>query len=227
MNKKINIYHGSSHIIEEPVWGYGKDYNDYGLGLYCTENSELAKEWACTENIDGFSNQYEIDLSGMDILDLSSKEYCILHWITLLVLNRKFRLSTPVMRRAVDWLSDNFYINADNYDIIIGYRADDSYFSFARAFLSNEITIQQLSVAMKLGKLGEQVVIKSKDAFEKLKFISYETVDSNIYYPKRKYRDDEARSNYLKTIEELDMDGLYLSDIIRERMKSDDERLRY
>ena len=39
------IYHGSDHIIEKPKYGYGKTYNDYGVGFYCTENPDMAKEW--------------------------------------------------------------------------------------------------------------------------------------------------------------------------------------
>ena len=42
----MRIYHGSKDIIKIPLYGYGKKYNDYGLGFYCTENIELAKEWA-------------------------------------------------------------------------------------------------------------------------------------------------------------------------------------
>lgn len=54
---KIIIYHGSSEIVKQPVYGKGKPYNDYGIGFYCTEHLELAKEWACTKNIDGFVNE--------------------------------------------------------------------------------------------------------------------------------------------------------------------------
>ena len=32
------IYHGSDHIIEKPKFSYGKPYNDYGIGFYCTQN---------------------------------------------------------------------------------------------------------------------------------------------------------------------------------------------
>jgi hypothetical protein len=51
---KIDIYHGSDHIIEQPVFGKGKPFNDYGLGFYCTEHIELAKEWACSADSDGY-----------------------------------------------------------------------------------------------------------------------------------------------------------------------------
>ena len=38
---KIILYHGSNQRIEQPLWGEGKSYNDYGQGFYCTEHMEL------------------------------------------------------------------------------------------------------------------------------------------------------------------------------------------
>lgn len=53
------LYHGSDHIIEVPVYNGSKRTNDYGYGFYTTESIELAKEWACADNRDGFANCYE------------------------------------------------------------------------------------------------------------------------------------------------------------------------
>lgn len=223
---KVVLYHGSSEIIENPVFGKGKPYNDYGQGFYCTEHAELAKEWACSEGIDGFVNKYELDTEGLKILNLSSDEYTILHWLALLMNYRRFRLSTPVMRRGVEWLKEHFLIDICEYDLIIGYRADDSYFSFARAFVSNEISLKQLNYAMRLGKLGEQYVLKSEKSFERIEFIASESADNTIYYSRRKKRDDEARNAFFEELEKNDIDGIYMRDIIREEMTSDDARLR-
>lgn len=225
MSKRI-LYHGSPGIVENPVFGKGKTYNDYGRGFYCTENLELAKEWACTEGIDGYANQYELETDGLKILHLSSGEYTILHWLALLMTYRKLRLSTPVMKRGAEWLKEHFLINIEDYDAIIGYRADDSYFSFARAFVSNEISLGQLSRAMKLGKLGEQFVLKSREAFEAIQFVSYITSDNTVYYARRKARDDAARAAFLAELEKDDLNGIYIRDLIREEVQSDDPRLR-
>ena len=223
---KLILYHGSSAIIEKPIFGKGKAYNDYGRGFYCTENFELAKEWACTEGIDGYANQYEIETDGLKILNLSSGEYTVLHWLALLMTYRKLRLSTPVMKRGAEWLKEHFLVNIEDYDAIIGYRADDSYFSFARAFVSNEISLGQLSHAMKLGKLGEQFVLKSREAFEAIQFVSYVASDNTIYYARRKARDDAARAAFFAELERDDMDGIYIRDLIRGEVKADDPRLR-
>lgn len=223
---KVTLYHGSEAIIRKPEYGKGKTYNDYGVGFYCTEHIELAKEWACTESADGYVNQYSINTDGLNVLNLSSDEYTMLHWLALLMDNRKFRISTPVMKRGYEWLKENFLLDITGYDVIIGYRADDSYFSFARAFVNNEISLTQLSYAMRLGKLGEQIVLKSRNAFECIQFVDYFAVDHMEYYTRRKSRDDEARAAYREELEKDDLNGLYIRDIIREEVKADDPRLR-
>ena len=221
---KTILYHGSPEIVQKPLYGKGKSYNDYGRGFYCTEHLELAKEWACTENVNGYCNQYEIDLGRLKVLHLS--EYTILHWLTLLVNYRKIRVSAPIQQRSIDWLKKNFLLDLSPYDVIIGYRADDSYFSFARAFLGNAISLQQLSHAMRLGKLGEQIVLKSPAAFDAIRFISCIGVDHTEYYVKRKARDEEARAAYQAELEPDDLNGLYMRDILREELTPDDPRLR-
>ena len=223
---KLTLYHGSPEIIEKPVYGKGKTYNDYGKGFYCTESEELAKEWACTEGVDGYANQYEIETGELKVLNLSSGEYTILHWLALLMTYRKIKLTTPVMRRGAEWLKMHFLVNIEEYDAIVGYRADDSYFSFARAFVNNEISLKQLNYAMRLGKLGEQFVLKTEKAFDTIKYVGYQTVDNTIYYARRKARDEEARAAFVAELEREDMDGLYMRDIIREEVTADDARLR-
>lgn len=224
--KKI-IWHGSPEIIEKPIFGLGKENNDYGLGFYCTESPELAKEWACQKpSQNGYANCYELNIAGLTTLDLSCKEYTILNWLAVLADNRNFRVSTAVSKQGRDYLLNNFLLDISNYDIITGYRADDSYFSFARAFVNNQISIEQLSEAMKLGKLGEQIVLKSEKAFDTIKFKKYEIADSAEYYIKRKKRNEEANKQFRFQQEVDDINGLFMRDIIRERIDNNDSRLR-
>ena len=84
------LYHGSKDIIERPIYGQGKKYNDYGLGFYCTDNIELAKEWGTSFERSGYANRYQIDCTGLTILDLNDDKYCILHWLAILLSNREF-----------------------------------------------------------------------------------------------------------------------------------------
>lgn len=223
---KLVLYHGSSEIIEKPVFGKGKAYNDYGRGFYCTEHIELAKEWACTEGTDGYANQYELETSGLSVLNLSSDDYTILNWLAILMLHRKGRLPAPIERQGREYLIRHFLPDFQSYDAIIGYRADDSYFSFARAFVANTISLKQLGHAMYLGKLGEQFVLKSLRAFETIQFIDYTVAENAVYYAKRKVRDDDARAAYIRELDTDDINGIFMRDIIREEIKADDPRLR-
>lgn len=219
------IYHGSVNILEKPQYGKGKDYNDYGEGFYCTESLELAKEWACTEKSNGYANKYELNLENLKVLDLRNKKYNVLHWITLLIKNRRFAITNEISKEGKEYLINNFSIDISEYDIIIGYRADDAYFTFAQNFLNNTISVQKLKEALLLGNLGEQIVLKSEQAFSRLKFLGYEIADQDIYYSLRKIRDDVARKKYYENRRGLKEEDIYLVDIIMKGIKQNDSRL--
>ena len=226
MSIKI-LYHGSKDIIERPTLKGGKETNDYGYGFYCTENIELANEWACPDNNDGYANKYELDMADLIVLDLTKPEYNILNWIALLLQFRVPKGMTPNDEMAREYILKNFSIDLTKVDVIIGYRADDSYFSFARDFLKNTITVAQLSRAMELGKLGIQVVLHSQKAFEKLKYIESTIADNETYYTKRRARDLMAKEEYREAtkLSSVTQDDLFIMDIIRQEVKNDDPRI--
>ncbi len=222
------VYHGSKDIVEKPEFGKGNVRNDYGLGLYCTENIELAKEWACSNNeTNGYANKYELDLNEYSVFDLRKNEYSILNWIAILLKFRTFDVNSPISLQAKDYILNNFYIDVENYDIIVGYRADDSYFSFAKDFVNNAISVEQLAKAMQLGELGIQIVLKSQKAFDKIKFVNYEVAECDEYYVKRVSRDHKASTAYSDSRKQNNIsDDLFVVDIIRQGLKNGDEILR-
>ena len=220
------IFHGSEKIIEKPLFGFGNPKKDYGLGFYCTQSKELAKEWACQKNTDGFANCYELDTKNLSILDLSEKKFSILHWLSILMQNRIFAPKSPLGKQNLDFLISNYRLNYCDYDIIMGYRANDSYFSFASDFLENIIPIHSLASSMKLGSLGLQVVLKSKKAFETICFVEAEKADCRIYYPQYKTRDTNARKSYLENLRlQSPKNSIYLIDIVRNKELLNEIRL--
>ena len=128
---------------------------------------------------------------------------------------------------AREYILKNFSIDLTKIDVIIGYRADDSYFSFARDFLKNTITVAQLSRAMELGKLGIQVVLHSEKAFDQLKYIESTVADNETYYTKRHARDLIARDEYREAtkLSSVTQKDLFIMDIIRQEVKNDDPRI--
>lgn len=223
-NTKLKIYHGSPCIIEKPSLGKSKINNDYGQGFYCTFSPELAKEWAVGGGVDGYANIYSISEENLSVLNLGDGNYNILNWLAILLVNRSFKTKSDIAEGAKKYILENFLPEYKSFDVIRGYRADDSYFSFANDFLNNVITIEKLSAAMNLGKLGEQYVLKSEKAFESISFDGWKPASSEIYLPKRKMRDDEARTAYFSLRTEL-LDGHFMIDILREGWRNDDERL--
>jgi len=219
------LYHGSGVLVERPIYGQGKSENDYGRGFYCTEHLELAKEWACPKRKDGFANIYEFPMAEMRVLDLNGPDMGVMQWLSVLIANRPVRVESPIQEEGMAWIKDHFAVETEGYDVIRGYRADDSYFGFVRSFLENGIDLAQLTRAMRFGNLGEQVMLKSKRAFEAIVFKGYEIAPWETYYLHRLSRDESARRQFQQERGKAS-DGLFMMDILRQKMEAGDACLR-
>ena len=171
-------------------------------------------------------NIYELEMEGLKVLNLNDSKYHILNWLAILADNRTYWQNGSIAEEAKKYIKEHFLIDITPYDIVVGYRADDSYFSFAQDFVSGVISLEKLSEAMRLGKLGEQIVLKSPKAFETIYFQNYENVDAEIYYIKKAEREREARREYRRRKKEsADIHELFMLDIMREGMENGDTRL--
>lgn len=223
----MELWHGSAQMVRKPKLELCRPWNDYGSGFYCAPHKELACEWAAREpGKAAFANRYELDERGLAVLDLASSEYTVLNWLAVLLEHRVFQPGTPIAYEGSAYVREHFSVDLEPYDLVRGWRADDSYFSFARAFIGNQITVAQLARAMKLGELGIQVMVKSEEAFERIEFMEALEVDTAVYAPKRAARDEEARASYRRLQRPLDLQGIYLRDILVQEMTNDDPRLR-
>lgn len=169
----LKVFHGSDHIIKKPCYLGGKPDNDYGNGFYTTEYEERARSWAALNGNPQKSivNVYHLDLTGMNILDLN--ECGVLAWIAEVVANRgtNQEAANVVGERLVELYRPQH----KGYDIIKGYRADDSYTQVVEAFLLNQINIFEVEHLFYKGSLGNQIFLKSERAFENIKWLeSYE-----------------------------------------------------
>jgi len=211
----MRLFHGSAHVISKPAYGSGKAYNDYGRGFYCTKSPEMAKEWAVREGTNGFANEYLLHTEGLSLLDLT--EYSIFHWLAILLENRTVDYLSGMAGDAKDFLTEHYRLPYRTFDVICGYRADDSYFSFAQDFLNGVISVGQLERAMYLGELGVQYMIRSRKAFAALEFVGQEPAPARIWGPRRRQRDEEARREYFdRTKNHVDREGIYILDLIRQ-----------
>ena len=201
MHMERIIYHGSEIIIKEPEYLKGNIHNDYGLGFYCYSNKELAKEWAAKRTGRGYINRYQIRDDRLKILDLTKEPYNnVLYWVALLMHNRE--LSSDIrdnFPRELKYLEEKYLLNILDYDIVIGYRADDSYFRFPEAFVRSEITLESLEKIFHAGNLGKQYVLISERAFKLAHFLDYEEAfeESRVDYYSRKSGADKMFADLL------------------------------
>lgn len=220
------LFHGSDHVVDHPFRGGGKSHNDYGSGFYCTPDMELAREWACSSgSTSAFVNHYSLEPNtSLTVANLSAPPYHVLNWLAVLLKNRHFDLRHPLARQAKEYLLQTFLPPLSAFDIVRGYRADDSYFAIASSFLEGALSLEQLQHALRLGTLGEQVFMQSEKAFAALVFLTAETVDRSIYLTRRQQRDVQARNEFRSMATAAER--TFILDILRQSWKNDDPRLR-
>lgn len=192
--KKMVLYHGSPLASFIPEYGQGNDRHDYGRGFYLTEDIELAKEWAgnflFTDQ--GWVHKYELDMTGLNILNF--RNHGVLAWIAELMKHRPAADSRRYKLLAGKFI-EKYGVDSSLADVIIGRRADDSYFYIAKAFVRDEIDVSILEELLCLGELGFQVCLKSPKAFAQLTEKAEEvfSVDMAEYRSRFSLRDRQAR----------------------------------
>lgn len=198
-NSIIRLYHGQKWPDVRPTFGLGEDKHDYGKGFYTTRDIGLACEWAqMFENINKqYVYAYNLDVSRLNILNLDKLDD--LNWIAELLQHRWPKSSKRLEYRRQEIIK-RYKINTSGYDLIVGWRADQSYFRIATAFLNDKISIQQLRMLLKTGNLGIQYTIKQKKAFDQIQCIGRKelnAVEVNKYKYMYNDRDNKAR-DYLQ-----------------------------
>ena len=210
----MKVYHGSKLIIENPIFEGSKKNNDYGPAFYLTLDLQSAHEWACRNNSVGVVNEYELNLSNLNILDLTDKnKYSVLNWLAILL---HFRSLDSGFKKAFEnrlkFIEEKYYIDVTKFDVVIGYRADDAYFRFPLDFVRGNLTLEQLDYSFQLGKLGIQYVLISDKSFKHLKYIKSITSDESYI---EKYFHSVKRATEQFDSLSKDEEGTRIIDIMR------------
>ena len=90
---------------------------------------------------------------------------------------------------------EKYGVDASDYDVIKGWRANASYFYIAKEFVRDNIDLEILPELLSLGGLGIQYCIKSERAYFKLQEVEGKLlpVDYKEYSQKYNKRDITAR----------------------------------
>lgn len=220
---KLILYHGSPVRDFVPFYGGGKDYHDYGKGLYCVYGTEtglsLAKEWACQHEDHNYAYIYiyEFDYTGINpelILNLS--DYEPIYWLSILARHRYSANETNMQRQRRLRMTEMFFVDCEKYEIIKGWRANDKYYAFLSLFLSEAISYEAVKTALSIGDLGDQFVIKGKIAYNNCKRIEVIAITPEEYanFYKSYHEKDEKSRQQLNSLR--DIEGKTLNQILTE-----------
>ncbi|MCR5506131.1 MAG: DUF3990 domain-containing protein [Bacilli bacterium] len=211
----MKVYYGSKTVVSHPTHNGSKKENDYGPAFYLTRDLVSAHEWACRNGTIGFVNEYELNTHGLKILNLTDKnKYSILNWLAILlhfrILDKSFISSFSSRLKLIE---ENYYIDVLEYDLVIGYRADDAYFRFPLDFIRGNLTIEQLERSFMLGNLGVQYAIISQKGIDHLTYIKSFSSDEKYI--------NQYFSNVLKASKAFDSlnkdeEGIRIFDILKE-----------
>lgn len=212
----MKVYHGSKLRLPKPKNKGSKEDNDYGPAFYLSRDLKSAHEWACRNNTVGIVNEYELNTNGLKILDLTDKEkYSILNWVAVLLHFRNLEASfIRSFQSRLKYIEENYYIDVTNYDLVIGYRADDAYFRFPLDFLRGNLTLEQLEYSFNLGKLGIQYVITSQKGIDHLSFIN--SFPSEEKYINQYFNRVTTASEAFDSLNK-DEEGIRIFDIMRNK----------
>lgn len=214
MSSILQLYHGTTNYNLSPSPTFKNPYNDFGSGLYTTPDLIKAREWSMSKYSKNptfsFVYGYTLNIDGLMILDLTQYRAAVL----AAVLSRYRRVDPkyPIFTHNASMLQSCVNISTDDYDIIYGWRSDDSFFQYIEDFMSGNICEEDLSVAYLLGNLGYQYCIKSELAFSRLELFHKEVVTDLQYRESFNSNDRAARHAYNKMRRR---NGTYINDAIR------------
>jgi len=215
MSSILKIYHGTLEPNLNPIYGGGMEYHDYGKGLYCVEDIEKAKEWACQHenNQTSYVYEYELSLDGL-LPPLDLNEYTPAYWLSALASHRYSNKESAILKARRLSFINLFPVDCEQYDYILGWRANDKYFAFLRDFMGVAISYEAIVEAMKLGDLGQQVVLKSERAFTNCKQVNKITLSGDDYtHYFGSYHDNDSKARE-KMVELRDTPGSTIEQIL-------------
>ncbi len=212
------VYHGSKKVVQKPNPNYNKSYRDFGNGFYLTISENKAKCYASSTKAKlGIISKYELETDDLRVLNLT--DYPILSWLAILYNNRKPN-KKRLRQNTLDYLNKNFYIDVKKYDVVIGYRCDDMWFSIVEAFFNNVISVDFINKLLIKNNENTEVVLLTDKAMNKLKFIGYEEVDNNLYYKNRYNNFKIEFSRYVKQLTDDDVDVLLKNNTVKKMINN-------
>ena len=161
---------------------YSKENNDFGKGFYLGENFEQASTYI-SNTLSKYVYSFSLDINELKV----ERFYVNTEWMLAIAYYRGW-----LTKYNKDEIIMNIIKKVEKADIIIAPIADNRMFDLISEFIDGTITNEQCEHALAVTNLGNQYVIKSKVALEKLKFIKLFFLSSK---EKEMYKNKRLKNN--------------------------------
>lgn len=144
----MQIFHGSSVIVQNPKIITNGHYKDFGFGFYCTSFERQAQRWALSRKKEHIVNIYEYLQDEM--LDVLKFEEMTDEWLDFIA----------SCRRGVD----------HHYDIVEGPMANDTIWDYVEDFARGDISREAFWALAKFRYPTHQIVFCTEKALETIRY---------------------------------------------------------
>lgn len=167
---EVLLFHGAKTIINGKIdLKYSKSNNDFGKGFYCGETYEQSVSF-----ISEFENS-SVYLLKLKKEDLKYKTYTLNRdWLMLVAYFRGVLKDITNLR-----FIEKELIEIENLDYIIAPIADNRMFEIISLFIEGIITDEQCIHCLVASNLGNQYVILSKKAVERMEVLERLYISNN------------------------------------------------
>jgi len=207
-NEAVTLYHGSKSGIHGAIAPISRKHCDFGKGFYMGTDRAQPLTLICNYP-DAKIYTLSVNLSDLKILDVEVG----LDWALLIAYNRGKMESVKH-----SMIYHRFANLSKNYDMIIGYIANDRMFVVLDRFFNGEITDIALINSLSALKLGKQYVALTEKACKKIKIIDEQKLTEDDR-AKLKQGSDANRSKGIALAEEIcrkyRRDGQFFDEILK------------
>ena len=203
----VLLYHGSKSGITGDIKPVSREICDFGKGFYMGTESSQALTLIC--NFPS-AKLYTVsaNMTALRILEIDIG----IDWALLIAYNRG-KLNTV----KGSGIYQKYANIAENYDMIIGYIANDRMFVVLDRFFSGEITDTALINSLSALKLGKQYVAITDKACRQIEIIKEKTLDKSEWDALR-IKANALRSEGIRQAEEIfrkhRRDGRFFDEIL-------------
>ena len=168
-NIKVILYHGSKSGIRGAIAPISRESCDFGKGFYMGTDRIQPLTLICNyPNAKIYT--LSVELSELKIFDVEVG----LDWALLIAYNRGKMESVKNSS-----IYNRFACLSKDYDMIVGYIANDRMFVVLDRFFNGEITDLALINSLSALKLGKQYVALTEKACKKIKIINEQEISEN------------------------------------------------